>query len=374
MKIHRDNYEAFLLDMIEGRLSEDQTEDLLRFLNENPDIDVEYEFDNIYLPADDTGFPLKDDLKIGDCGQKITSGNYGQFCIARLEGELSAGRLRELDAFLESNPDCAMEASIYARMRLVPDKSVIFPAKNDLRKKHSFASSGNQPLKRLIYMSASIAAAIAVLISVWLFIPDINDPGVIPAAPSGREAGLPRETGRQSSPAGNGLQAELPVNQHYIHEESIREIIAAKYQPLPEAMVGAVQATEYMEIVREQPLRPAYRTSIGSLRVTSDVETPVLEGATRFTAGINRPPSDDPGPRSAVAGLVASLANIPERPDDHQRLTLSQLARAGLKGLNSLGGNYLLYERKTDPSGERIKVAFSAGPVEFRRSVSLDEE
>ncbi len=381
MKIHKDNYEAFLLDMIEGRLSEDQTEDLLRFLKENPDIDIEFESDIISLPADDTGFPLKDDMKIGDCGQKITSGNYGQFCIARLEGELSAGRLRELDAFLESHPVCAREAAIFARMRLVPDKSVVFPAKDELRKKHSFAvSSGKQPLKRLIYMSGSIAAAIAVLISVWMFIPDMNDPGAIPAAPSGREAGLPRETGRQSSPSGNDMQAKLPADLHEIREERITETIAAGYQPLPEASVESGQARGYMEISREQPLRPAYRTSIRSLKVASyamggtDGEMPVFDGANHFTAVINRQPSDGPGPRSAVAGLVASIANIPERPEDHPRLTFSQLARAGLKGLNSLGGNHLYYERKSDPSGERVKVSFSAGPVEFKRSASVSEE
>lgn len=388
MKITRDNYEAYLLDMIEGRLSADRKEDLLKFLGENRDIATDFEFDNIAIPDCTIDFPLKDDLKKGDFGQDISRANYGQFCIARLEGELSAERVRELEAFLENNPDCAREALIYDRLRLSPDNSIVFPLKNTIRKRHHIiALSGLRPVKRLIFLAGSVAATIAVLISVWLFIPGTHDAVTVPVASSGNAVNQPGESVLQSSPGGNEMQAGLPLDHNEISSDGLNKLTTAVYSPLPEVMVDENRtglAREYRAASRELPLLRAERTDIRNLRV-STYATGGLDdlksnaGAPVFSAGINRLQTgfdyeNEPVSRSPVAGLVASLSNLQERSEEREKFTLRHLAQAGLKGLNSLGGTSLLYERETDASGERVKVVFSAGPVEFRRSATITGE
>jgi hypothetical protein len=375
MKICRDNYEAFLLDLIEGKLTEGQKEDLLRFLAENPGLAVDFEFDFITVPCDAVDFPHKDDLKIGDCGQAINRANFGQFCIASLEGDLSGARARELEVFLENNPDCAEEVSLYSRLNLLPDKSVVFPMKNVLRKKHSkMIIPGMRTVKRVILTGVSIAASIAILVTVWL-----SDPGTtIPSVSPGTVATHPGESLLQD---GHDL---VPLNNGYIPDEILSRITTDIYVPLSEPIVEispTVPQAGHAASFREQPLPGLERSGIRSMRVNT-AEIP--ESKISFIAGdlpvapnlYGTPYPDEysAGNRSPVAGLVASLSNLPERYEESERFTLRQLAQAGINGLNSLGGSRFLYEREADPSGERVRLVFNAGPVEFRRSTSKTSE
>jgi hypothetical protein len=375
MKICRDNYEAFLLDLMEGKLTEGQKEDLLQFLGENPDLAVDFEFDFIKVPYDAVDFPHKDDLKIGDCGQAINRANFGQFCIARLEGDLSEARTRELEVFMESNPDCAGEAVLYSRLNLVPDRSVVFPAKDAIRKKQSkMIIPGIWNLKRVFYTGVSIAASVAILITVLL-----SDPATsIPEVSSGTATVHP---GERLTEDGHDL---TPLNQGDLHDVNINRIIADIYTPLPEPL-GEIRHTtpqaDYPAALREQPLPGIERPGIRDLRVNTAVEP---DNKISFIAGAlpvipdlyttPYPVEYSIGNRSPVVGLIASLSNLPEISEESERLTLRQLAQAGINGLNSLGGSLFLYERKTDPSDDRVRLVFTAGPVEFRRSTSKTSE
>jgi hypothetical protein len=373
MEICRDNYEAFLLDLMEGRLTESRKEDLLRFLGENPDLAVDFDFDIITIPDDAVYFPQKGDLKKGDCGQEVTRANFGQFCIARMEGDLSEARVRELEVFLENNPDCAGEASIYSRLHLVPDESVVFPMKNTIRKKRLKGFfPGMQPVNRLILTWGSVAASIAILIAVWL-----SDPGsVITSVSPGTSVSQHDESAVQGSP---GI---LPVSP--VPAENISNISTDIYVPLPEPLVeinNAASPAGNHAVIREQPLPGLERPGLRNIRVNtdegSDRNMSFLAGSLPVAPNLYSIPYVDEYPpenHSPVAGLIASLSNIPERSEEGERFTLRQLAQAGINGLNSLGGSRFLYERETDPSGERVRVAFTAGPIEFRRSVSRTGE
>ncbi len=61
MSINRNNYEAFFLDYFEGRLPEEGKEELMRFLELNPDLKKEFEgFEPVYLPKEhEVSFPVK---------------------------------------------------------------------------------------------------------------------------------------------------------------------------------------------------------------------------------------------------------------------------------------------------------------------------
>lgn len=131
MQINRDNYEAYLLDLAEGALSPEFERELKKFLEENPALEGVTDIDLTVLQHEEVCFSGKDDLKKGGQAGRITAGNYGQFCIARSEGDLSAETAVELERFLRENPGYVKEANFYDRLKLQPDTSVMahFPFK-----------------------------------------------------------------------------------------------------------------------------------------------------------------------------------------------------------------------------------------------------
>jgi len=65
MKINRENYEVYFLDYLEGKLPPDLVDELLIFMDKNPDLKDEFEgLDTVALaPDEDIVFENKDSLK-----------------------------------------------------------------------------------------------------------------------------------------------------------------------------------------------------------------------------------------------------------------------------------------------------------------------
>ena len=138
MKINRDNYEVWFLDYCEGRLSPQQVEELKAFLDLHYDLKEELDsFENISLPpAKKIVFDAKESLKktviitVGSIHEK----NYEEFFIADVEGELTKEKKTELNIFLEKNPQLKKEFELFQKTKVTPDASIIFPAKEVLKK------------------------------------------------------------------------------------------------------------------------------------------------------------------------------------------------------------------------------------------------
>ena len=90
MKIDRNNYEIFLLDYMDGTLSEAERRMVEQFLTENPDLAAELKHaKEIETKAIDN--PSQDKSKLyrsfADVSE-ITEENLEEFCIAYLENDL----------------------------------------------------------------------------------------------------------------------------------------------------------------------------------------------------------------------------------------------------------------------------------------------
>jgi len=133
--INRENYEAFLIDLLEGNLSEGQEKELQDFLLENPDLAPDNDLPGLSPVMEDEKFPSKADIKKGGSGSHITRGNFEQFCIARKEGDLSAEMIQKFAVFLSCNPDLEATASVYDKLKLRSDNSIVYPYKQNLRRK-----------------------------------------------------------------------------------------------------------------------------------------------------------------------------------------------------------------------------------------------
>lgn len=181
MNINKHNYEAFFLDYHEGNLSPQEVAELLLFVEQNPELKEEFEcFENITL--DDLSsftFEGKNALK-----KEINTLNREEYFIGSVEKILNPAEQNLLTDFLKKNPQYISEfdlyqktkisfeanvlcpakeelkeIAVYQNVRLVPDLSIVYENKEELKRKE----------RRVIPFYYYVAAAAAVLLLFGLF-------------------------------------------------------------------------------------------------------------------------------------------------------------------------------------------------------------
>jgi hypothetical protein len=379
------NYEAFLLDMIEGRLSAGQEQELMRFIEDNPDLDISLD-DIIIIPSETADFPLKDDVKKGVTTGKITKGNFDQFCIARLERDLPLSEQARLDAFLIDNPDCAAEAEIYSKLVLRADESVVFHNKEVMKRRRPLFAA-RQSGRRLIIQAISVAATVALLVLAYMFItePGINS-GFIPL-PEGEIAVSPEN---------------LFNARPYQENTSIINSPSIPIRAIPEVSDrdGLQPAGRDPVAVRQDLPLKAASPSTGNLRVNSSVAPAVPAPAPVRVNFRSEPHNDeanetqgrtmgrgllgslvrrggqdnDRNALSAVLGMIRSVSPENDPGPGRDRYSLLDFAQAGVKGINSVAGTDLQLEHEYDQNGNLVNLTFSSRIIEFQRSASKPGE
>jgi len=159
-KINRNNYESFLLDHLEGVLDSHLTEELLLFLDENPDIREEVEMlDEVVLMPPDLSMGNKEPLKkkITPVG-RVNEKNYEEKFIAFHENDLDAEEKKEVAGFVSVNIFLKKDFKLFGKTFVAPDKEVVFAEKETLRK-------WRKPVV-MWWLVSSVAAALIVLFAV----------------------------------------------------------------------------------------------------------------------------------------------------------------------------------------------------------------
>lgn len=152
MKITRHNYESFLIDYLDGSLDESTVNELLLFLEQNPDIKNEFEdLDQTSLPAEEIKMPRREELK------KEIATEFDTRCIAYLEGDLNTTDAAVLEKEVSESAEKARLFRQYSLARLKPDLSISFPDKAMLKK-------AVNPFRRaVLYTSFSAAAGLLLI-------------------------------------------------------------------------------------------------------------------------------------------------------------------------------------------------------------------
>jgi len=162
MDINRDNYEAWLLDLIEGNLDAEQVLVLRDFLLLNPDCAVGLdEIDPWVLEGEKVSFTGKQELRreLPSPDSELTKTGFDLFSIARLEGDLTERQERDYLRLIEEDEEKLAEWLSWKELRL-DSKPISFDRKNRLKKRSTSRS-------RVIWISfAATAAAIALFFTI----------------------------------------------------------------------------------------------------------------------------------------------------------------------------------------------------------------
>lgn len=146
-KINIENFEACLLDYIEGNLNSNQEAELLEFLNRHPELGKDIvDPDSYKLVPPTKGYNKKECLK--------KANNHSYLMISHVEKSLTASEQNELESLL-SDDNMKKELEMYHRCKLNPDTNIKYYNKNKLKKAITFTFNK---------IAVSIAAAIALVI------------------------------------------------------------------------------------------------------------------------------------------------------------------------------------------------------------------
>jgi hypothetical protein len=126
MMITRNNYEAYMLDLMEGRLTPPEEAALNLFLEQNPDLDDDLP-EMSSLESDETSFEFKEGLLF----EEINKENRSFFFISASEGLLTIEQEAKLRHFLEAHSEYQKEFAQYQRASLTAE-NITFENKNTL--------------------------------------------------------------------------------------------------------------------------------------------------------------------------------------------------------------------------------------------------
>ncbi|MGD1844040.1 MAG: hypothetical protein ACFB10_01440 [Salibacteraceae bacterium] len=129
--INKENYEAYLLDYLEGTLALELVAELMVFLEAHPDLKAELDEDMLptleppVAPAVDKSKLIKQILAVGS----INESNYEAFLIREVEGALSDSEQEDLEAFMAANPALKKDRTYYQNTQLKADANEVFDQK-----------------------------------------------------------------------------------------------------------------------------------------------------------------------------------------------------------------------------------------------------
>lgn len=163
MKIDKDNYESWMLDYLEGRLSGKQLALFEEFLTEHPELREEADgMDKLQLEPSEQFFADKEKLKARMLKQVIEEEELS--CFEAVEGTLQHEKKQRFDKRIDSSARLAEKLKQYQEAKLEAPEGILFPNKAALHR--------TEPVISVIPIWQYAAGAAAILAGViYLAIP-----------------------------------------------------------------------------------------------------------------------------------------------------------------------------------------------------------
>jgi hypothetical protein len=342
MKPDRSNYEILLIDYLDGALDKDQAEQLMQFLEENPDIKEELsDIVTCNLKPASGSFKNKNSLKRSF--SELGDSQFEYLCISAVEENLSGPQKAELETIVAENPEKRKVMDLYRKTILVAPE-VNFRHKSALRR-----LTLTQKIIRLSALGLSAAAGIALfvllsgapgkkteIITPLVSVTDRFDP-VAPADEPGKTL-LPSENRNkvaENLPLKVDKVAKAIMNPP-VSEEEFEKINISKL-----TFIKEVSVTDH----------PALNNSLADISLFHPAVVPQVQG-----------------PQSFIAKLFRERILKTTAPESGS-LKPYEIADAGIIGLNKLFGWQMSLKQNRNKKGELTSLYFSSRILKFNTPV-----
>lgn len=251
MEINKDNYEAILVDYLDGNLNSQEEAMLLLFLENNPAINEEFSLlreVNLSIPEEPVFSFNKETLKKPT---QIKVSDYHNAIISYIEGNLTQKEEQQLLHNIAAYPELKKEYNLFAKTKLNPADKLIFRNKKSLKKKSA----------RIIPLYFKVASIAAIFIAIFfLFVPDNNKEDN--NAMSSNQEELTRVNKKEDS-IKNVINRKSDVEKQLIYEQDKQMIAFGGINPaaaqkstkkVPVNTISPKQPTNTKKSTKENPL------------------------------------------------------------------------------------------------------------------------
>jgi hypothetical protein len=370
MEINRDNYEAYLLDQMEGRLSAEVQRELSEFFTLNPDCYPESDDGEIWILQNEAlHFPDKGALKkeLPDASSRLTESNFDLFSIARMEGDLTLDQVREHEIMVTGHPTKQEAWEVWQQTRLGKE-ALRYPGKEELkRKEHRVARI---PWISILASAAAIALFVIVmairqkpdvqLISEGnLQLPRIEEEQVfVPVTP-------PLQAGESMAGASQDTD-NSPVDVVKDRDNSERDRSGVEEMT---ASPMASSAAEEQDI-QLQVMPRRLRTALAANTISAPVKTGTYDRIR---------PLEIPGTPVHTNSFSISrlgelnLQEVVEEYADEKEFSLWTIANAGIKGINRITGADMALFAARDDEGDISGFQFKSKRLNISTPLEKEE-
>ena len=362
MKIDRSNYEIWLIDWLDGNLTNSQIEQLHHFLKENPDLKEEFEELTIFrLNPSGLSFPHKNNLK--KTIAELSGSHIEYLSVAYLENDLSAEEETELLESIEYDHKKKLSFELIQRMRLLPG-NISYKHKNRLIKR---TSSENVIRWSLIGLSAAAIVTLVIITSVST--PHKLNVNINKTAQTIAPANIHRK--QQFGVDSNDVKTGSLINPSKIRSKTL---IGLLKRPPVNSQINNNQPAEIDSMSVSSDLSPIF---INKISISPSIN---LKGESARNTLIAFIPAatlqeDDDG-RSKLRRFIARTFRdkiLKENKAKDSPLKAYELAKAGVSGLDKLLGWEMALDEKKDTNGVLKSVYFSSKILKFNAPVKNTE-
>lgn len=255
MNINRNNYEAILIDYLEGTLTPSEVSEVLLFLEQHPDIKAELDGLVMPLEAEEHLYPNHKDL-LKPTAQEVRK-QVTPLLVAQLEQTLSADEETTLAHTLKVYPELQRDQQLFALTKNEPDLYITFPDKQLLRKQRVFVLN-----TRWARAAAAVILTGGMVFGVLKYTPQqgaqtaTNDSlnKLSPKVTTGTQTQVAESTG--VNPAKNNVAETTPKAQtytQYIGEQNNAAPIARASMASVQLVTKQAPLTLFYSIAAEKP-------------------------------------------------------------------------------------------------------------------------
>lgn len=359
MNIDRSNYELWLIDWLDGKLTHFELEQLHRFLSENPDIKEESEeLAIVRLNPSSKSFPYKNRLKKTTAALSLMQLEY--LSIGYLENDLSPDQKIELMESIENNPEQRKLFDLIKRTRLLP-VALPYRNKNKLIRRTVF-----QNVFKLSVIGLSAAAILTIVLFTYISKPknlqiksdNIAESNIIDSLSQNPAKKI---VSHEINPVVKKLTSEnigknlSPISQKPSVSKELTSNISSsnndstkRYTDRPVILINKIPVSSKI-VLKEESIRDAL--------ITLNYKPDVLE-------------SEDG--RSRFGKFIAKTFRekvLKENTTVDSPLKAYEVAEAGVSGLNKLFGWDMVLNEKKNTNGEPKSICFSSKILKFNAPV-----
>jgi hypothetical protein len=221
MKITRKNYEIYFLDFYDGTLKSENTAELHRFLELNPDLKEEFDgFENIEIQPETIYFSDKQNLKKITEEKYFDISDFEYLCIADIEKDISKEQKSELTRKIKISKENEEVYKTIVKTKLKPDLSIKYSLKNRIKR---FTIGFN---KNLVYkISAAAVLLIFIGISTFVFYSGLN---------------------RNQNYSANILQSKTDINSFLVRKSGIKILKKSNIRAQPIKQTIIIDSSDFV--------------------------------------------------------------------------------------------------------------------------------